>query len=50
MKRILLSMFVLLMTSATGAWAETEYQVAMKEGAGDEAYNWLVSVNGGGLV
>ena len=48
MKRILLSMFVLLMTSATGAWAETEYQVAMKEGAGDEAYNWLVSVNGGG--
>ena len=42
MKNKVLSMLVLLMMAATGAWAQSTYKVTMKEGT-EDATNWTIT-------
>ena len=42
MQKRFLSMLMLLMTAATGAWAQSTYKVTMKEGT-EDATNWTIT-------
>ena len=44
MKKKIFTLLVLLMTAATGAWAQSTYKVTVKEGT-EDATNWTITPN-----